>query len=852
MLRKTKICRMISLFTASAAAVSVISASSYAYDGTVGIDADEVGINAAEVGIKAAGNTGGFVHTVFADAPAGSLDPDELIFPETPTEPFGDAYDADGTPLSSITDYLANDTERAFYLAMKTQCEEFLTNGGDLKKHIEIDGRRLYYLAPIAAESLTPDRASELASLFYYSEPEYYFLSYVSLCWSKEADGFDAIALCVPKEIAKASARAQVKAVIDSTVSKWLPQIEAQVTVLAKELKITELICANIEYDYDVPDVIEAAEYDERDQSIIGAFCDRCCVCAGYSKAAAYLCELAGIEAYSVTSADHQWNLVKLYDNFYELDTTWADIGSGVDPDWVNVSYERMQKLDPDGSHAYEALWETIALPDAVLDDVAIPDAGLVGIRVTTEPAAMRYALNEKFDPTDGIITAYYATSAKGEYTEEIPMTSPEVTISGSTEKTGLAVFTAEYAGMTAELAVLVYDPMYSGVTVSSDKYYAGFNSLSEAFSAIDGQKDAGAGYVISVNKDISEKKLSFPKYAANIGLVSTGGAVITVGSPTLAPKTPVTLGCTIKCGTKPINVSVPKGCTFGVEGGDTAFGTIKGTGTSILSVTSDITAAGISTFASVSADGSITLTGKVSGIGRLDGNVTLSPAASMTVKTLSGAEITLTADTDKNGRLTLPKLTAGEAAGPLTLGVATPDGLYLPSSGTTVMYAANAKTFRGIGNITVNAVNASGRYLSPVAYGKEIRAEYTGALQLTYVSGGRTVKDRFSTFEKLFESLTDADTVYTVTLTEDITATKFTLPKNIGGLELSGGSLTIPGGTLSAKYPLTFRNISVTAVNKKGERAALTIKTTGTLTLSNAVFSGEPVNLYYKQLIAE
>ena len=668
--------------------------------------------------------------------------------------------------------------------------------------------------------------------------------------WTKAENGYDAIAPCVLDCTVKASDRARYAAAIDSTVSDWLPQIESQVTVLAKERKIVELICNNIEYDYSSLS-LPLNEMDYHDQGLIGALCEHSCVCAGYSKAMAYLCNAVGIEAMSVTSDVHQWNLVKLYDNWYSVDTTWADDVTNIDWNYINVSYARLQELDSRGVHVYESFWDGYELPETVLDEVAIPDLGLVDIRVTSEPVEKSCVLNGTPDLTGGVITAYFASSTKGEYTEEIPMTSPDVTVTGSTDKVGLATFTAEYGGYAANFTIVVYDPQKMDVTVSSDNYFSSFVTLSEAFAAIDKRKDANAIYNIAVNRDISEKKLNFPKYTKTIRLISFGGATVEVTHSKLALKSPFELGCTIKS-TKPINVTVPKNCMFTVDSGNTVFGTIKGTGTSEFYAEHGISAVSISTFAEVGIPECADLTGKSTGIGSFYGKLRLAPGASFAVKSLDNAEVELCANVDKNGNLVIPKLTVEAVIGATSVLVTASDGRKLPDTGTPVMYVTNAKAFRHIHNITIIGESATGKKLSPVLYGKEIRAENTNALTLEYTAGADTVKKGFSTFEKLFEALTDANTVYTITVSGEIAAEKFSLPKNIGGLVIRGGKITIPGGTLSVKYALTFRDTQITAINKKGAPAPLTIKTASTLTLSSTRFTGEPVNLLYKQLIIE
>lgn len=60
--------------------------------------------------------------------------------------------------------------------------------------------------------------------------------------------------------------------------------------------------------------------------TIYGALVEKKALCEGYSKAFAYLCNLAGIENAIVTGETyvaHMWNIVKLGGNWYHVDVTW-------------------------------------------------------------------------------------------------------------------------------------------------------------------------------------------------------------------------------------------------------------------------------------------------------------------------------------------------------------------------------------------------------------------------------------------------------------------------------------------------------------------------------------------------
>ncbi|MBR4096838.1 MAG: hypothetical protein IKK42_06000 [Oscillospiraceae bacterium] len=60
--------------------------------------------------------------------------------------------------------------------------------------------------------------------------------------------------------------------------------------------------------------------------TVYGALVEKKALCEGYSKAFAYLCNLAGIENAIVTGetyVPHMWNMVKLDGNWYHVDVTW-------------------------------------------------------------------------------------------------------------------------------------------------------------------------------------------------------------------------------------------------------------------------------------------------------------------------------------------------------------------------------------------------------------------------------------------------------------------------------------------------------------------------------------------------
>ncbi len=74
-------------------------------------------------------------------------------------------------------------------------------------------------------------------------------------------------------------------------------------------------------------------------QSAYSALVNGSTVCAGYSRAFQYVCQLAGIPCYycsGYAGENHAWNIICLDDEFYNVDVTWDDTDPGYNYKWFN------------------------------------------------------------------------------------------------------------------------------------------------------------------------------------------------------------------------------------------------------------------------------------------------------------------------------------------------------------------------------------------------------------------------------------------------------------------------------------------------------------------------------------
>lgn len=96
-----------------------------------------------------------------------------------------------------------------------------------------------------------------------------------------------------------------------------------------------------------------------------GALLNGKAVCDGYASAAKILFDLCGIENIKVTGTSkgngHAWNLIKLDNDYYHIDTTWDDPVSYDGLDYLKYNYYNLTDNEISIDHA----WKTQNYPDA-------------------------------------------------------------------------------------------------------------------------------------------------------------------------------------------------------------------------------------------------------------------------------------------------------------------------------------------------------------------------------------------------------------------------------------------------------------------------------------------------------
>ncbi len=147
------------------------------------------------------------------------------------------------------------------------------------------------------------------------------------------------------------------EAIMDAAVTELLAEMDlTDQTDFEKISRIYEYITKNVAYDYAA--VADPDPYDRSPFSAYGALIEKSAVCEGYAKLFYRLALEVGIDARYITGdagGPHAWNIVKLNDRYYNMDTTWDSINSK-----QGVAYSYFLKGDTNfGDHTRDSIYQT-------------------------------------------------------------------------------------------------------------------------------------------------------------------------------------------------------------------------------------------------------------------------------------------------------------------------------------------------------------------------------------------------------------------------------------------------------------------------------------------------------------
>lgn len=221
---------------------------------------------------------------------------------------------------------------------------------------------------------LNKERATEIAIIYWYQNPQYYFVS----TWILRDD--DEIYLGCISDFADGQERFSVTADVFARIDGWLAETENIPSEYGKALKIRDIVCNNVVY-----------LTNSYDQSLYSAVILGETVCAGYTKLYSVLANAAGLDGIGIISGTHAWNKVKIDGKWYNVDTTWDDDKNTRDYFCRSDTY-----FLENGAHLPRELYDGL-LPEAPYDHV--------DLTATVASNGIYEAINDREKIVAGMVT---------------------------------------------------------------------------------------------------------------------------------------------------------------------------------------------------------------------------------------------------------------------------------------------------------------------------------------------------------------------------------------------------------------------------------------------------------------
>ena len=170
------------------------------------------------------------------------------------------------------------------------------------------------------------------------SHPEFFWLSGSSLYKKQESKNGSVKVTFTAEPYLTDAEKKQYESKLDDVCDPLLEKINSLKSDYEKAVFIHDYIVDNTTYDKENADaVINAGKGENPDKkllvsaSLYGCFVDKKAICTGYAAAFMYLARKSGLEAVRIngesreSGVGHQWNCVKIENEWYYADVTWDD-----------------------------------------------------------------------------------------------------------------------------------------------------------------------------------------------------------------------------------------------------------------------------------------------------------------------------------------------------------------------------------------------------------------------------------------------------------------------------------------------------------------------------------------------
>lgn len=264
---------------------------------------------------------------------------------------------------------LLSSEEKAIWDRMDLMCRTYLSGTQNAQRYTVSSGW-VNGTGAVLCDGMGANAALNLAELFCDSNPQYYFIKKSVKYYTSSTKGTNII-FCIYPAFASGTARAAATAQVLNKAQEWVALAGQYATEEQKVQAVHDAIVQKVYYNDNIYNA-NFNEDTEYSQSAYSVFCTDKTVCAGYSQALSMVLNGAGIDSFSVTSYNHQWNKIRVNDSWYNADATWADQSDGILYRYFLRS-DAFYDSDSSGnaeSHTEESYWNGY-LPVCTLDSGA-------------------------------------------------------------------------------------------------------------------------------------------------------------------------------------------------------------------------------------------------------------------------------------------------------------------------------------------------------------------------------------------------------------------------------------------------------------------------------------------------
>lgn len=174
---------------------------------------------------------------------------------------------------------------------------------------------------------VTQSEAEAVWRIFAMENPAFFWID------DQLASSSEKLVFLVNEEYANASARVKAQTAIAEMALDCDQYINGKMSEEVLATTVHDYLAGRIEYAYQSDGVTPETELWAH--SIVGAATENAGVCETYAKTYDYLCTLFGLDCLTVagkgvtngSAVGHAWNVVKLENEWFDVDVTWDDLG---------------------------------------------------------------------------------------------------------------------------------------------------------------------------------------------------------------------------------------------------------------------------------------------------------------------------------------------------------------------------------------------------------------------------------------------------------------------------------------------------------------------------------------------